>query len=370
MKLDLFVVSSIALVALTYSWTNRPILKKNALSNLLLKNLHSRWTVSLNSVGAKDTESSEELLTRTKPDIIAGASRFVDIDFCLRDSDTALSGPSRSKILNEVTNDVFKAIIIGFDPIVQDLKNRFDEYRERIESSECSIDESFANQGIMSTEDLLTARIYIDWLERLLVNGLTQDSVLGSIYDRCYKKLLTALKDAGCVFSEMRSAPSSRPQPNNANICLSLTDNSIPKTVRTRTRELNLLSNAVARVLLYGGQNERYFLASHIEKLIPSFAQEWTRNNLKSQEIVYLRVLVLFIHDGLAAAQSAMSYNATSSLNNGDRISGFIGSVNDRKDIPQLRLLDAYQNAFQRVVETCLTEFGTYVGWWYMLSMY
>ena len=36
------------------------------------------------------------------------------LNFCLRNSDTALSGPSRSKMLNEATNIVFKSIIIGF----------------------------------------------------------------------------------------------------------------------------------------------------------------------------------------------------------------------------------------------------------------
>ena len=76
------------------------------------------------------------------------------INFCLRIEDSALSGPSRfifylpdipyvikysirfypchvsrSKVLNEITNDVFKAIMIGYEPLVQETLSRFSSYR-------------------------------------------------------------------------------------------------------------------------------------------------------------------------------------------------------------------------------------------------
>ena len=38
------------------------------------------------------------------------------VNFCLKPSDNALSGPSPSKMLNKLTNSVFKAITIGFKP--------------------------------------------------------------------------------------------------------------------------------------------------------------------------------------------------------------------------------------------------------------
>lgn len=41
------------------------------------------------------------------------------INFCLRASDNGLSGPSRSKLLNEITNVVFKNIMIGFEPAIE-----------------------------------------------------------------------------------------------------------------------------------------------------------------------------------------------------------------------------------------------------------
>ena len=44
------------------------------------------------------------------------------IDFCLRERDNALSGPSRSKKLNKITNDIFKALIIGFKPSVDQVR--------------------------------------------------------------------------------------------------------------------------------------------------------------------------------------------------------------------------------------------------------
>ena len=44
------------------------------------------------------------------------------------------------------------------------------------------------------------------------------------------------------------------------------------------------------------------------------------------------------------------------------RTSGFIGSVEGLDYVAKLRLLDAYYNAFQRVVEMCLTELGAERG--------
>jgi hypothetical protein len=48
-----------------------------------------------------------------KSTYVYGTGYIGDFNFCLRATDTALSGPSRSKVLNEVTNTVFKALVIG-----------------------------------------------------------------------------------------------------------------------------------------------------------------------------------------------------------------------------------------------------------------
>jgi hypothetical protein len=46
------------------------------------------------------------------------------VNFCLRESDRALSGPSLSKLLNELSNDAFRALVIGFEPLAQEALDR------------------------------------------------------------------------------------------------------------------------------------------------------------------------------------------------------------------------------------------------------
>ena len=47
------------------------------------------------------------------------------INFCLRSTDTALSSTSKSKILNQITNKVFRVIVIGYEPFIQDTLSKF-----------------------------------------------------------------------------------------------------------------------------------------------------------------------------------------------------------------------------------------------------
>ena len=55
--------------------------------------------------------------------------------------------------------------------------------------------------------------------------------------------------------------------------------------------------------MLYGGQTERTFFANHLEDIMPSFAQQWTKGNVESQEVVYLKVLSIFVREGVRAAE-------------------------------------------------------------------
>lgn len=108
------------------------------------------------------------------------------IDFCLRPNDNALSGPSRSKVLNALTNDIFKALIIGFEPLIQRIYSRLDEYKEQIRMSECEqfvedipVDGQTAEQLALrytacefkQKDDLLKANEYVARLEKLLTEG-------------------------------------------------------------------------------------------------------------------------------------------------------------------------------------------------------
>lgn len=47
------------------------------------------------------------------------------INFCLEPSDSGLSGPSTTKLLNEITNEVFRVIMIGFEPAFKETLTRY-----------------------------------------------------------------------------------------------------------------------------------------------------------------------------------------------------------------------------------------------------
>ncbi|KAJ1422362.1 hypothetical protein B484DRAFT_399128, partial [Ochromonadaceae sp. CCMP2298] len=113
------------------------------------------------------------------------------VNFCLRTSDRALSGPSRSKLLNELSNDVFRALVIGYYPLAQEALDRFPEFRATAQRTSYVLDLADAEQqggefgwaqgtqeeGGVSEEDAITAMSnadlrqslrYADYLESLL----------------------------------------------------------------------------------------------------------------------------------------------------------------------------------------------------------
>lgn len=298
-----------------------------------------------------------------------------DINFCLRKSDTALSGISRSKVLNELTNNVMRALIIGYEPIIQDLFQMFDKYREQVEITDCVFDEddladnasaimNVASSGSSNTikllsdddgeviivnptqsspstsskrviptikvteaekkaiefkicaNDLKTSRDYIDRLEKLLQTGYIQESSMGDIYDRGYKRLLTILRDAGCSFPSVSSNSAladiktnvyiQRPKPEDQDICLSILDkttlSSSTNRTNSKTKILNSLSNVVFRAVLYGRKHEKQQIIRDVGTNIPGFAQKWTKNDLNSQEILFLKTLQVLLSQGLQVA--------------------------------------------------------------------
>ena len=142
------------------------------------------------------------------------------INFCLRSSDTALSAPSRSKVLNELTNEVFRAIMIGNSDIIEDLLLRFGWYRQQADATTCTLRGDDSALGVpfdgnasgaanpeayekACEEDLVKAQLYIDKLEALVCRSEVDDGMQGGIYDRGYKRLLTSLKDLGCKFGSI-----------------------------------------------------------------------------------------------------------------------------------------------------------------------
>lgn len=345
---------------------------------------------------ASSTGSSASTPLPVKPavptEFVAETDYLGQINFCLRSTDGALTGPSRSKLLNELTNDVFRSILIGDDYGIEVTLASFSIYRRSLEEQPCYLDftELTANskrpvtllesgKGVSGSVDgesvdlscnvdggamdSKTALTYINWLEQLLKAGATTDEVLGGIYDRGYKGILTLLKGAGCRFEEGGTGTGigtgeggQRPRPAENNICLSLVDLATP--LPTKTKELNKISNCVSRAVLYGGRKEKDRLAATIDARASVFASEWCKGDERCQEVLYLRALSALLSKGLAATEklvSGIGVEMSSTVFGESDLQGGVGSVEFNRE-PPLRLFDAYSNAFHRVVEICLSE--------------
>ena len=105
--------------------------------------------------------------------------------------------------------------------------------------------------------------------------------------------------------------------------------------------------------------------------MIPEFAKTWTNNNIDCQEVIFLKALILLLREGLSNAEAATNYmggwqNSDPSYSSGgvevlaSNITGGVGSVVLAP--PSLRLYDAYRNAFERVIEICVTEVASQSG--------
>lgn len=76
----------------------------------------------------------------------------------------------------------------------------------------------------------------------------------------------------------------------------------------SKTKEINHLSNYVARAILYGGNREKDYLASAIENHLKPFAKEWLRGDMNAQEIVYMKAMSLLLKEGITAAGEAVTF--------------------------------------------------------------
>lgn len=279
------------------------------------------------------------------------------VNFCTRTSDTALSAQSRSKVLNAITNTVFRVLIIGKDEMIEETIDNFGVYKSMVAETGCDLSDEIGTTDPQildkaCEEDSRAALIYTGMLEELLTEGkIHVNMTLGSIYDKGYKKLLETLEDTGCVFKEGK-----RPRSIDNDICLSLMDvaNKDISDFPSKTRVINSIANNVVRAVLYGGNEEQNKLAQIIEDMLPDFCNKWCCNDNKSQELQFLRALVLFLRKGLRAAEVAIT---PLSETQGEILDEFNWIADEAVDTgPELRLFDVYYNAFQRVVSLCLDE--------------
>ena len=198
------------LLILTYSFSYSFITKTSYRSNFKLNNEINTNTQQLIDNNILQPTSPIDTLFPNRITPRNGQSSFFeeDINFCLRETDTAMSALSRSKILNEITNNVMKALLIGYEPIILQLSTLYEGYREQIDKAECVYDESEVLENVCASitieecdikwkqgskndfcmRDLLMARIYLDRLSSLLLQGFTQDAVLGG---KCMSMCLT-----------------------------------------------------------------------------------------------------------------------------------------------------------------------------------
>jgi hypothetical protein len=281
--------------------------------------------------------------------------------------------------------------------------------------------------------DLKASRQYIERLERLIRYGDTKYVPLGGIYDLGFARLLTLLRDSGCLFEsnqnlnaeqlkmEMNSSNEITKiwSTKDANICLSAYDalskknNDIPNKP-SHTMILNQYANIVSRTILYGGAKEKSFIAANLEKKLPALAKRMNCDT-HSQEIYFLRGLIVLLTEGLTKAESTVtmknslkysknknqgvssspsSSSATisaiaSSAVNDDKPNEVFNNITDAEseaiinmavartmsemsvlsqsridyrkltdDNPPYRLYGSYLNAFYRLVENCLSEIG------------
>ena len=274
--------------------------------------------------------------------------------------------------MNELSNDVFKAIVINFEPFVNEvLSYQIPKYSERVKDSPCVLETRERGQLLPNQQpppsncddDYNSALDYITRLQQLLTTGIAGNTApaLTGIYEVGYKRLVAQLKDAGCRFTE------GRPIPTDYNICLSLIDIKRMSTapegilIESRTSELNSISNIVSRATLYSGPIEKQLIATSLDDILDEYANIWTKGDMNSQEVLYLKALILFMREGLAATEPAIfSSDVLSPQVRDSAVSGGIGHITINQ--PPLRLYESYRNAFERVIEICVTEVASSRG--------
>ena len=69
---------------------------------------------------------------------------------------------------------------------------------------------------------------------------------------------------------------------------------------------LNKFSNVAYRTVLYGRKFEKNIVIADIENTIPIYANKYTNNNIYSQEILFLKLLLVLLRDGLSAAENVV----------------------------------------------------------------
>lgn len=244
-----------------------------------------------------------------------GADYIGLVDIFLQPSDTPLSGPSLTKALNVISNDVMRTILIGHGPSIEAMAGSFDTFRSFIDEIESPDSES----ARVSKVDALA---YLSEVENVVTGNqaLTQPNIENAVCAQGYNTLVSTLQQAGCVFREgCRECV----RPSNSNICLSMMDASgsgggDEGRASTLTSTLNEMSNWVVRTMLYGGSSDRVAMADILARDRGAVVQRWVGGDELSQASkvsLFLSILLVYCEPQLTYVLTyVLTYLLTHSL--------------------------------------------------------
>lgn len=117
-------------------------------------------------------------------------------------------------------------------------------------------------------------------------------------YHEPYARVIDTLLSNNCEFRSM-GLKEPKVRPRDRDICLSLYDTITGAP--TRTKQLNALSNRVARTMLYGDEEDVAKLTKGMQAGRQAFLDEWVAGDEKTDEAYYYDSLLASLQAGLDA---------------------------------------------------------------------
>ncbi|CAM9218692.1 unnamed protein product [Chrysoparadoxa australica] len=211
-----------------------------------------------------------------------------EFDFCLDARDSGLSGPSDTKSLNSITNQVIKNILIMNSP----------EDAEAAERELNALRMQYSAQP--STE---SGAAFLDVICALgePAENPTEDQVklLDSEYQVAYERVIRVLGNFGC---EVAFGDPGRVVPADANMCLSVLDEMTDES--TKTKVLNSITNRVCRTMCVGNDDDLQRLAKEMENKQKGVMKTWIGEGWEdTMEDRYYQSLVNLLKNGLSVGE-------------------------------------------------------------------
>lgn len=118
------------------------------------------------------------------------------------------------------------------------------------------------------------------------------------MYHEPYARVIDTLLSNNCEFRSM-GLKEPKVRPRDRDICLSLYDTITGAP--TRTKQLNALSNRVARTMLYGDEEDVAKLVRGMQTGRQAFLDEWVAGDERTDEAFYYDSLLASLQTGLDA---------------------------------------------------------------------